>query len=542
MRAEIPFNGPTQEGRLKLVGAQQSINLYPKVQGPGDKNKVSLYSTPGLKFLVSIGSGPCRSNGVVFSNKLYFVSGAELISITEAGSAASAGTLSTTGGQVVLTAGRDYIAIVDGTNGYFCTGTNFGRIDDIDTGTTTSTTANKLVNSGATFVTLGVSVGTRVFNDTDITTALVTAIDSETTLSVDSDIFASGETYTIGDADFPASPTHVTYLDGYFIVNKGASDSFYISSQEDPTQWAALDFAVAQSSPDNILAHTANQKDLYLCGETTTQVYYNSGNADFPFDPYPNGVMQAGIQAKHSLVSTIHGVFWLGRSKEGEIRVVKALGLQPQVVSTPDIDWQISQFTDSTDAVAWIEQDGDRTLYVINFPTADKTYCYDVYLPKEIGWFEKKSFGVGRWRASGYGAIGAKRIIGDYINSNFYTLDFTTFDENGAILERIRRAQIIHEDKKELTINELVLDAQVGVGLTTGQGSDPMIMLRYSHDGAQTWSSELWEQLGKIGERNTEVYWHKLGAERDWIFEVKVTDPVEFNIIGAYVDAEISGW
>jgi len=473
MRQEIPFNGPTQEGRLRLIGAQKSVNLYPKLQKSGDKNKVSLYSSPGLKFLVSIGSGPTRSNGVVFNDVLYFVSGAELISITEAGAAASVGTLNSSGGRVSIVAGRDYIMLVDGTDGYSYNGTTFAEITD---------------------------------------------------------------------GDFPASPSHVTYLDGYFITNKGSSDEFYISSIEDPTAWDPLDFATAESSPDDVLAHTSNQKDLYLCGSTTTQVYYNSGNADFPFDPYPNGVMQAGIEAKHSLVSTVHGVFWLAKTKEGEIRIVKALGLQFQVISNDDLDWQISQFTDASDAIAWIEQDGDRTLYVITFPTADKTYCYDVMLPPEIGWFEKKSWDVGRWRAAGYGSIGSKRVIGDYINSNFYTLDFDTFDENGEILERLRRSQIVHSDKKEVTFHEFLLDVQVGVGLTTGQGSDPQIMLRYSHDGAETWSSELWEQLGKIGERNTEVYWSKLGAERDWIFEIVVTDPVEVNIINAYGDIGVSDW
>lgn len=473
MRQEIPFNGGTQEGRLKLVGAQKSVNLYPKVQNPGDKNKISLYSSPGLKFLVSIGSGPCRSNGVEFNDKLYFVSGSELISIDSGGSAASIGTLNTSGGQVSIVAGRDYIALVDGTDGYSYNGTTFAQI---------------------------------------------------------------------ADADFPASPSHITYLDGYFIVNKGSSDAFYISAVEDPTAWAALDFANAESSPDDILAHTSNQKDLVLCGGTTTQVYYNSKNADFPFDPYPNGVVQVGIEAKHSLVNSVHGVFFLGRTKEGEVRIVKLSGLQPTVISNDDLDWQIGQFTDASDATAWIEQDGDRTLYVINFPTADKTYCFDVVLPKELGWFEKKSWDIGRWRASGYGAIGKKRIIGDYLNSNFYTLDFNTFDENSNILERTRRAQIIHSDKKEITINELVLDCQVGVGLTTGQGDNPQIMLRYSHDGGETWSSELWEQLGKLGERNVEVYWSKLGSSRDWIFEISVTDPVEVNILGAYADIEVSDW
>jgi hypothetical protein len=470
---EIPFNGPTQEGRLSLVGAQQSVNLYPKLQSPGDKNKISLYSCPGLKFLVSNGSGACRSNGVTFKEKLYFVAGADLISIDSAGVSATIGTLNTSGGRVSLVAGRDYLALVDGTDGYTWNDTTFAIVSDLD---------------------------------------------------------------------FPASPSHITYLDGYFIVNKGSSDEFYISTVEDPTAWAALDFATAEASPDDVLAHVATDKDLLLCGETTSQVYYDSKNPDFPFDPYPNGVIQMGIEAKHTLVSSLHGAFWLGRTREGEIKVVNVKGLQINVISSDDITWQISQFTDASDAIAWIEQDGDRTLYVITFPTADKTYCYDVGLPKEVGWFEKKSWNVGRWRASGYGAIGSKRIIGDYVSSDFYTLDFNTFDENGNILERIRRAQIIHSEKKDITIYEFLLDLQVGVGITTGQGSDPQIMLRYSHDGGDVWESELWEDLGKKGKRNIEVYWSKLGAERDWLFEVKVTDPVEVNIIAAYGDIEVSDW
>lgn len=542
MRQEIPFNGPTQEGRLKLVGDQHSINLYPKLQSPGDKNKISLYSSPGLNSLVSIGGGPCRSNGYEWKDKLYFVSGANLVSITDDGTGAIVGTLNSSGSRVSITPGRDYIMLVDGTDGYAYNGTNFSQINDVDSGTTDGTTASKLVDSGATFSSLGVTVGTRVFNDTDTTTALVTAVDSETTLSLDADIFVSGEDYTIGDADFPADPSHGTYLDGLFIVNKGSSDEFYKSLAEDPTQWDGLDFGVAEASPDDILALTANQKDLYLCGGLTTQVYYNSKNPDFPFDPYPNGVMQAGIEAPHSLINSVHGVFWLAKTPEGEVRVVKAQGLQFSVVSTDDIDWQISTFADPSDAIGWVEQDGDRALYVLTFPSAGKTFCYDLLLPKEIGWFEKKSYQIGRWRAAGYGSINGIRIVGDYVNNSFYTLDFDTFDEDGVVLERIRSAQIIHSDKKEVTIHELLLDIQVGVGLNDGQGSDPQMMLRYSHDGGKTWSAELWESLGKIGEYRTEVYWSKLGAGRDWIFEVKVTDPVEINIIAAYGDIEESGW
>lgn len=62
-------------------------------------------------------------------------------------------------------------------------------------GTTTATTASKLVNAGANFS--SVSVGDIVYNTTDNTSASVTAIDSSTILSISANIFTSPENYTI---------------------------------------------------------------------------------------------------------------------------------------------------------------------------------------------------------------------------------------------------------------------------------------------------------------------------------------------------------
>jgi hypothetical protein len=65
------------------------------------------------------------------------------------------------------------------------------------TGATTSTTADKLVDSGGAFDTDGTLVGDTILNTTDDTKALITAIDSSATLSIDSDIMTSGENYSI---------------------------------------------------------------------------------------------------------------------------------------------------------------------------------------------------------------------------------------------------------------------------------------------------------------------------------------------------------
>jgi len=71
--------------------------------------------------------------------------------------------------------------------------------EEIFTGTTTSTTSDKLVDSGKDF-TAGVdpvAIGDLIHNTTDKTYARVTAIDGATTLSIDSDIMVSGEAYIV---------------------------------------------------------------------------------------------------------------------------------------------------------------------------------------------------------------------------------------------------------------------------------------------------------------------------------------------------------
>jgi len=470
MRIEIPFVGPTYNGRSSKVNAQRTVNMYPKLEKPGSKTTIALYGTPGLKSQGVVSTGPVRSNGEKFGSDLYFVSGDELIKMNSSFVYTSIGTLNSSGSRCELAAGRTYIMVVDGTDGYIWDGSTFSQVT------------------------------------------------------------------------FPpevTAPTHVTYLKSRFIVNadgdSDGSDEFFISADEDPTSWASLDFASAENNPDDINAHATTESDLYLLGANTCQVFYFSGNIDFPYDPYPNGTLEIGVEAPHSLAQFVGGLVWLASDKDGDAYVVHVNGLTGQPISTPEIDWQISQLAIRNDAIGSIYRQSGRTFYVLTFPSADKTFCFDL-TPDGRDWHERKSFGIGRWRVAGIGYLSGNVIAGDYDNAKIYKMDFDTFDEDGAVLERIRVAPVIHKTRKIMTFWEVIVELKVGVGLTTGQGSDPQIMLRYSDDGGNTWSSELWEPLGKKGEYLTEVKWEQLGDSKERIFEVKVTDAVEVEILGAYAD------
>jgi len=90
---------------------------------------------------------------------------------------------------------------------------------EADSGTTTATLANKLVDTtaGQNFLST-VTVGDKVINQVDRQTALVTNVDSNTVLSIDADIMLSGEAYTIDNSPF-ITQGH------YYVVNVGGNTS-----------------------------------------------------------------------------------------------------------------------------------------------------------------------------------------------------------------------------------------------------------------------------------------------------------------------------
>lgn len=110
------------------------------------------------------------------------------------------------------------------------------------TGTTTSATANKLVDSGATFSTDGVQVGSIIKNTTDTTYSYVTAVDSETQLSITDDIMANSEGYEVYANMYGAVTFEDEANDDFHL---GSTDTVAIDKGKDTSgESAPLDFSV----------------------------------------------------------------------------------------------------------------------------------------------------------------------------------------------------------------------------------------------------------------------------------------------------------
>lgn len=329
----------------------------------------------------------------------------------------------------------------------------------------------------------------------------------------------------------------VQFEDGYFVFNKTGTGQFQITALYDTTI-DPLDFATAEGAPDLLLSLLVDHREIWLFGETSTEVFFNSGNVDFPFERINGAFIEQGCAAKFSPAKMDNTVYWLTADERGYGTVQRAQGYSPQRISTHALEFAIGQMPRIDDAVSYTYQQEGHSFYVLNFPTAQKTWVYDaaVNLWHERAYRDPITGALEQDRGICQMAFAGETIVGDWENGNLYVLDLDYFTDNGDPIARIRSCpHISSSDYKQQFFASLQVDMQAGVGLTTGQGSDPKAMLQWSTDGGYSWSNELWASIGKIGERRARVKWRRLGRSRDRVFRVTITDPIRVAMIGASV-------
>lgn len=338
----------------------------------------------------------------------------------------------------------------------------------------------------------------------------------------------------ITDGDFPSNPVTVCFLGGRFVVNVANSSRFYVSNDYDGTTWDALDYANAESSPDPIAAVWSSNGQLVLFGTRTTEYWGLSGSGDFPFASIQGTATEWGLAAAFSVAKFDNSVACLIQNRMGQVMVAKLNGYLPQAISNPDIDAEINSYSSVSDAVAYSFMLGGHPFYVINFPAAARTWMYD----GQSGiWSKWTSDGLQRHRGEFGINYLTNTMVFDYENGNIYTLDTENYSDNGAQIEsEVVCETVATGDEDVVTIDKLRLDVAVGVGTTSGQGSDPRISLSVSRDNGQTWGAEMFRSLGKKGEYKRVVSWNRLGSARNFVFKIRVTDPVPFTLVSASIN------
>jgi hypothetical protein len=408
------------------------------------------------------------------------------------------------------------------------------RVTGSITATTLTVTA---VASGTLYV--GQTIQGTGVTALTIITALGTGSGGAGTYTVSTSQTVSSTTlYGLNFSQLPSSDgaftggTNVDIVDNYFVYNRPDTQQFGCSNALSPIS-GSTNFSSKDGAPDDLVTLIVDHREIYLLGETSSEVWVDQGTSPFPFTRIPGTSTQHGIVAPFSVARLGNSFAYLSKNNRGTAQIVQMNGYIPQRISTHAVENSLNGQT-ITDAVAWTYQLEGHEVYVISFPTLQLTWCYDIATQMWHKWLYTNNLGqYERCRGNCAAVFQGYVLVGDYSNGKIYHLDRNVYTDDGQNVKRLRRAVHLTTDLQRQYFEELQLQFQPGVGLSTGQGDDPQAMLRWSSDGGSTWSNEHWTTIGKIGKYTNRAIWRRLGTARDRIFEVSVSDPVKAVIISA---------
>lgn len=369
----------------------------------------------------------------------------------------------------------------------------------------------------------------------------------------------------------------VDIVDNYFIYNNPNTQQWAASGLLSPIT-AALSFASKFTGPDNLVSLIADHGQVYLLGETTSEVWADAGTFPFAFQRIPGSSSQHGIAAKFSVSRVGNSFAYLSRNIRGQAQIVMMNGYFPERISTHAVENTLVNVNVS-DAVAWTYQQEGHEVYVISFPTLDLTWAYDSSTGMWHKWLYCDNFNNYHQHRGICSANFQNMImVGDWENGIIYELDPNNYTDNGQNIRRLRRAPHLVSDFQREYFDELQIHFQPGVGIqnpnavipsatpvnqspfyiynnlnytillgqnliignvTDAPGVNPQAMLRWSNDGGSTWSNEHWVSIGKQGKYKNRAIWRRLGTARDRVFEVVITDPIKAVIVSANLKASL---
>ncbi|MDQ9030588.1 packaged DNA stabilization protein [Acinetobacter nosocomialis] len=321
----------------------------------------------------------------------------------------------------------------------------------------------------------------------------------------------------------------VTFLDSRFIVLNPNSDQIQWSGLLD-TKFSALGYATAEASSDKLVRILAQNSQLWLIGERTTEIWHSTGSADQPFLRVSGAYINCGCIAKNSLAQFGTGLIWLSQTDVGDGQIVLTEGYQVKRISNHAMEQEFASYERLDDAVAYSYQQEGHSFYMLSFPTANKTWCFDGSTGM---WHERSYYNLDsqheRHRSQVHCFYKGKHYVGDHTHGIIYELSLDAETDNGRMIMRERTTPVINPKGQRLIFDALEIFIQAGQHVNR----EPKVMLDWSDDQGQTWSFDQQETLGKVGEWKKRVIFRRLGQALNRVFRLRVTDSSRLIITGA---------
>ena len=257
------------------------------------------------------------------------------------------------------------------------------------------------------------------------------------------------------------------YLDGYFIALDAKTSTIYLSALADGTSWTTgTDYTQRSLAPDKWKAIKVVGRYVWLFGETTTEIWQDTGAQSFPLAPFPGTLFEYGIAAPFSACVVGQEIVWLGRNKAGKLCVLRGTS-PPTVISHYPLESALVGYVDIDQAVGDSYSDKGHTFYLLSIEKANVTWAWDetTGLWAERGTWKSELNRYTSWRPRFYAYAYDQHRMLDSSSGTIYRMgsDLTT-DVDGLNIRRVRRAPAITDELADVFYSSFELDLEPGLG------------------------------------------------------------------------------
>lgn len=314
--------------------------------------------------------------------------------------------------------------------------------------------------------------------------------------------------------------TDVTEINGYIVVQAGGIGRRYFIRPGEITI-DPLDFFTAESSPDNSVATVSTAAELWLFDSESAEVWLPTGLSDGPFQRYQGRIFSRGATSRDCVLTFDNTIFFVGEDNE-QGRIAYRAADVPQRISSTAIEERF-RFADSDFTALAFILDG-HALYVVS--CSQGTFAFDV---STGAWCEWQSYGLDRFRGHvAVASAGSPVVFGDSESGKLFTLDPAVGNDDGDPIYRVVGGGV--PTIKRASVDNLWV--QCNTGASPDPEALPVMRLRTSRDGGNTWGDEKQANLGFIGQYNKRVFWTRLGQFRSpgFLFEIIDSDNVQTTL------------
>jgi hypothetical protein len=320
----------------------------------------------------------------------------------------------------------------------------------------------------------------------------------------------------------------VAVLYDIFIFTVQGSTQFFFSEVGNPTVINAANFSNAQTSPDPIVEVAVLAEELYFFkAARAVEIWDYTGQLTAPFALSQGRTYARGCGAQNSVQLLDNGLFWVG-----EDATVYRSGSVPTSITTPYIADRLKACGTALSQITALNYNlENHVLYVLNLTPINESYAYDCQTKEWSAWGSQNTIQAepAAYLAASSCGQGSTIYFGSAQDGRVWTANPSSRFDGDTPIRTVVSGAIWLDGNRMLCAN-VMLQCSRGVG--NPETPNPLILMRYSDDEGDTWSSWLEHSLGSRGRTTYKAVWRGLGTMQSpgRLFEFAITDPVSFRV------------